>query len=211
MERLETKKISGRTYYYYSKWAWVDGKCRRVWQKYLGTLESIAKAVEGGPAPVYAEIFQWGLPIALWKESCATEIKNETDKLCPKRGQGLSVGEYITIAAINRAICPNSKRSMWDWFSQTALLRHFPNVSKATLTSQRFWDHMDKIGGDNLRQISYALFCSADGHIPLFYDIYEGSRNDAKEFPLMLQKFHNFFKRSFSSNLCGSSNDSHLR
>ncbi len=247
MERLEAKKISGRTYYYYSKWAWRDGKCRRVWQKYLGTLENIAKAVEGGTAPVCAEIFQWGLPVALWKESCRAEIKKETDKLCPKRGQGLSVGEYITIAAINRAICPNSKRSMWDWFSQTALLRHFPGVSKATLTSQRFWDHMDKIGGEtalsiwtnilkgvleqeeidlssvsydgtnfytfidtfnirceiakhgkneqgrnNLRQISYALFCSGDGHIPLFYDIYEGSRNDAKEFPLMLEKFHNF-------------------
>ena len=45
MERLEAKKISGRIYYYYSKWAWVDGKCRRVWQKYLGTLENIAKAI----------------------------------------------------------------------------------------------------------------------------------------------------------------------
>jgi len=245
MERLEAKQISGRTYYYYSKWAWVDGKCRRVWQKYLGTLENIAKAVEGGPAPLYAEIFQWGLPIALWKECCAAKVKKETDKLCPKRDQGLSVGEYIIIAAINRAICPNSKRSMWEWFSQTALLRQLPNASKTALASQRFWDHMDKIKGDtalsiwknilkgvaeretidlssvsydgtnfytfidtfnirceiakrgknkqgrnNLRQISYALFCTEDGHIPLFYDIYEGNRNDAKQFPLMLQKFH---------------------
>ncbi len=247
MERLETKKISGGTYYYYSKWAWVDGKCRRVWQKYLGTLENIAKAVEGGPAPLYAEIFQWGLPVAFWKECCVAEVKKETDKLCPKRDQGLSVGDYITIAAINRAICPNSKRSMWDWFLQTALLRKLPYASKTALTSQRFWDHMDKIRGEmalsiwknilkgvaeretidlssvsydgtnfytfidtfnirceiakrgknkqgrnNLRQVSYALFCSEDGHIPLFYDIYEGNRNDAKQFPLMLQKFHSF-------------------
>jgi transposase len=244
MERLEAKQISGRTYYYYSKWAWVDGKCRRVWQKYLGRLEDIAKRVEGGPAPLYAEIFQWGLPMALLKECRITGVKKETDKLCPKRDQGLSAGEYLTIAAINRAICPNSKRSMWDWFSQTALLRQFPNASKTVLASQRFWDHMDKIKGDtalsiwknilkgvaerekidlssvsydgtnfytfidtfnircdiakrgknkqgrnNLRQISYALFCSGDGHIPLFYEIYEGNRNDAKQFPLMLQKF----------------------
>ncbi len=247
MERLETKKISGGTYYYYSKWAWVDGKCRRVWQKYLGTLENIAKAVEGGPAPLYAEIFQWGLPVAFWKECCVAEVKKETDKLCPKRDQGLSVGDYITIAAINRAICPNSKRYMWDWFLQTALVRKLPYASKTALTSQRFWDHMDKIRGEmalsiwknilkgvaeretidlssvsydgtnfytfidtfnirceiakrgknkqgrnNLRQVSYALFCSEDGHIPLFYDIYEGNRNDAKQFPLMLQKFHSF-------------------
>ncbi len=247
MERLEAKKISGRTYYYYSEWAWVDGKCRRVWQKYLGTLKNIAKAVDGGPSPLYAEIFQWGLPIALWRECCLAEVIEETDKLCPKRDQGLSIGGYLAIAAINRAICPNSKRSMWEWFSQTALLRHFPHASKRALTSQRFWDHMDKIsanavisiwknilkgvakretidlssvsydgtnfytfidtfnvrcyiakrgknkqGRNNLRQVSYALFCSEDGHIPLFYDIYDGNRNDAKQFPLMLKKFHRF-------------------
>ena len=247
MERLEAKKISGRTYYYYSEWAWVNGKCRRVWQKYLGTLKNIAKAVDGGPSPLYAEIFQWGLPIALWRECCLAEVIEETDKLCPKRDQGLSIGGYLAIAAINRAICPNSKRSMWEWFSQTALLRHFPHASKRALTSQRFWDHMDKIsdnavisiwknilkgvakretidlssvsydgtnfytfidtfnvrcyiakrgknkqGRNNLRQVSYALFCSEDGHIPLFYDIYDGNRNDAKQFPLMLKKFHRF-------------------
>jgi transposase len=256
MERLEAKQISGRTYYYYSRWAWVDGKCRRVWQKYLGTLENIAKAVEGGPAPLYAEIFQWGLPIALWKECCLANVIEETDKLCPKRDQGLSIGEYLTIAAINRAICPNSKRSMWDWLSQTALLRHFPHASRASVASQRFWDHMDKIrddaalsiwknilkgvanretielssvsydgtnfytfidtfnirceiakrgknkqGRNNLRQISYALFCSEDGHIPLFYDIYEGNRNDTKQFPLMLKQFHKFLKE-LSGNDC---------
>ncbi|MEK7699718.1 MAG: hypothetical protein AAB332_04885 [Planctomycetota bacterium] len=39
MERLETKKISGHTYYYHSEWGWVDGKCRRKWQRYLGKLE----------------------------------------------------------------------------------------------------------------------------------------------------------------------------
>ena len=54
MERLERKTIRGHTYYYYSVWGWVDGKCRRIRQKYLGKLEDIAKAVQtGGPAPVY--------------------------------------------------------------------------------------------------------------------------------------------------------------
>jgi len=61
MERLEAKKISGRTYYYYSNWAWVDGKCRRVWQKYLGTLENIAKAVDGGPPPLHCRSVRMGL------------------------------------------------------------------------------------------------------------------------------------------------------
>lgn len=52
MERLETKQIHGHTYYYYSKWARVNGKPRRVWQRYLGKLEDIVQAVEGGgPVP----------------------------------------------------------------------------------------------------------------------------------------------------------------
>jgi len=46
----------------------------------------------------------------------------------------------------------------------------------------------NKQGRNNLRQISYALFCTEDGHIPLFYDIYEGNRNDVKQFPLMLHQ-----------------------
>ena len=59
MERLEAKQVRGHTYYYYSKWAWVDNRCRRVWQKYLGKLEDIVAAVHGGgPAPVSAEVFQ---------------------------------------------------------------------------------------------------------------------------------------------------------
>lgn len=248
MERLEAKKINGRTYYYYSKWGWVNGKCRRVWQKYLGKLEDIAAKVQGGgPQPVYAQIFQWGLPSALWMECCHSKVVEVTDRLCPKREQGLSFGEYLAVAAVNRAISPKSKRSMWEWLSQTVLLRHIPQASKAALASQRFWDHMDKIeadtalsiwkgilqgvvrsrdidlssisydgtnfytfidtfnirctiagrgknkqGRNNLRQVSYALFCSADGHVPLYYDVYEGSRNDAKEFPMILKRFHKF-------------------
>jgi transposase len=250
MERLETKLINGQTYYYYSKWGWVDGKCRRVWQKYLGKLENIVKAVESdGPIPIYAEVFQWGLPNALWQECQHAGIVNEVDTLCPKRDQGLSTGAYIVIAAINRGICASSKRSMWEWFSQTSLMRHFPHADKALLSSQRFWDHMDRIKGQtasaiwkniikgvvkregidlssllydgtnfytfidtfnvrceiakrgknkqgrsNLRQVSYALFCCSDGHMPLFYDVYEGNRNDARQLPQILKRFHGFYK-----------------
>ena len=146
MERLETKKISGHIYYYYSEWGWVDGKCRRLWQRYLGKLEDIVKACEsGGPAPLYADVFQWGLPVALWKEATTARIVEEINALSPKRNQGLSTGDYIGVAAVNRAIRPNSKRSLWGWFSQTTLLRYLPNASKEALSSQRFWDHMDRL------------------------------------------------------------------
>lgn len=257
MERLEAKKINGHIYYYYSGWGWVNGKCRRQWQKYLGKLEDIVQACEGGgPAPLYAEVFQWGLPTALWNETLTADVIGKSDQLCPKRDQGLSTGQYLAIAAINRAMSPCSKRSLWAWFSQTALRRLLPEASNAALNSQRFWDHMDGIGEQkateiwraimtavvareqldlasvsydgtnfytfidtfntrcevarrgknkqgrcNLRQVSYALFCCADGHLPLFYDLYEGNRNDAKQFPLMLERF-NAFLRTLHAGRC---------
>lgn len=257
MERLEEKKINGRTYYYYSNWGWVNGRCKRIWQKYLGTLNSIVKAVEsGGQTPAYAEVFEYGLPTALWEESVKAEIIPIIDGLHSKRRQGLSIGEYLAIAAINRAMCPVSKNSMWDWFNKTSLLRNIPNATKDKLSSQSFWEHMDKISSQNsliiwkkivsnvlkqesidlssitydgtnfytfmntfnmkcplakrgknkqgrnkLRQFSYALFCSADSHIPLFYNLYEGNRNDAKQFSKMLEQFHSFLEETFGADV----------
>lgn len=249
MERLETKKISGHVYYYYSFWGWKDGKCRRLWQKYLGSLQDMMRILTGErDAPVCAEIFQWGLPMALWKEASRAETVSIVDRICPKRNQGITTGEYLTIAAINRAIQPCSKRSMWEWFSRTVLRRVLSEVTEDALASQRFWDHMDRVGEgegqqiwkrvfqgvvhreavnaesisydgtnfytfidtfntrceiarrgknkqgrENLRQVSYALFCCADGPLPMYYDIYEGNRNDARQFPLMLKQFQDFF------------------
>jgi len=250
-ERLEKKKIGGQSYYYYSQWAWVNGKCRRVYQRYLGKAKDIAAAVEGtGPAPRCAEIFGWGLPQALWRQAQKIDLLSIAERLCPKRSQGLSTGEYLTIAALNRAIAPCSKRSMWEWFSSTALLRIFLGASQLALTSQRFWDHLrtiekntarslwkeiltgvverehldlssicydgtnfytfidtfnvrctiakrgkNKQGRGELRQVNYALFCCSDGQVPLYYELYEGNRNDAGHFPKALANFARFFRQ----------------
>ncbi len=257
MERLEKKRIHGNTYYYYSQWGRVNGKSKRIWQKYLGKLEDIVQAVGGsGPTPQYAEIFQFGVSSTLWKECEWARIIEEVDQLCPKRSQGLSVGQYIALAALNRAIHPVSKNSLFDWFSKTSLLRYFPHASKANLSSQSFWDHMNRIepqcvvsiwtniiksvvdreaidlsivnydgtnfytfidtfntkceiakrgknkqGRSKLRQISYALFCTAKEEIPLYFDVYEGNRNDTKQFPLMIQKFHDFLKENWRESI----------
>ena len=251
MQRLEAKKIHGRTYYYFSTWGWREGKCRRISQKYLGKAEDIAQALQAtGPTPQHAEVLALGLPLALWQEAKRLQVAEHVDHLCPKRDQGLSTGDYIRLAAINRAAHPVSKQAMWDWLSRTALSRVWPQAKATQLTSQCFWDHMDRIpeataqeiwqaimsgvvqrekidlsqicydgtnfytfidtfnlkcqvakrgknkqGRANLRQISYALFCSTDGQLPLFYEVYEGNRNDAKEFPKVLEKFHHWLSQ----------------
>src|SRR6266576_114266 len=256
MQRLEAKSIHGRTYYYLSQWGWKNGKCRRLSQKYLGKLEDLAQAVQGtGPAPEYAVVLDWGLPQALWREADRAQVVEHGNQLGAKRAQGLSTGHYIRLAAINRACKPVSKQAMWDWVSRTSLPRVWPAASAAQLTSQHFWDHMERIqpetaqaiwqqliaavlqreqialsqicydgtnfytfidtfnlqsqlakrgknkqGRSNLRQVSYALFCTTDEHLPLFYDVYEGNRNDAKQFPQVLEKFQRWLKEWAGSN-----------
>jgi transposase len=253
VERLEKKVIKGHTYYYYSCWERVNGKSRRLWQKYLGKLEDIVKRVEGaGPVPAAAEVFDFGLPAALWKACGETHLIHQVDACCPKRNQGLSVGEYIALAAMNWASHPLSKKAMGEWFFKSRWVQGFPQVSRATLASQRFWDHRDRLspetalmiwrnlitavvkseaikissicydgtnfytfidtfnsrcllakrgknkqGRSNLRQINYALFCSAGEQIPLYYEVYEGNRNDTQQFPVMIERFHHFIKASF--------------
>jgi transposase len=255
MQRLEAKSIHGRTYYYLSQWGWTQGKCRRLSQKYLGKLEDLVQALQAPtPQPDYAVVLDWGLPLALWQEAARCQLAQKVDQLCPKRAQGLSPGDYIRLAAINRACDPVSKQAMWDWVSQTCLPRVWPKASATQLTSQHFWDHMDRIDADtaqtiwqqliaevlqreqlplseicydgtnfytfidtfnlrchlakrgknkqgrcNLRQVSYALFCTTDGHLPLFYEVYEGNRNDAKEFPRVLEKFQRWLKERAGS------------
>jgi transposase len=56
----------------------------------------------------------------------------------------VSVGELICLAAINRAVCPRSKRQLGDWHARSALARLAPKSARA-LASQRFWDAMDRL------------------------------------------------------------------
>ena len=65
MAYLTRKVIKGVTYYYAEEKERRDGKSRRKWQKYLGSLNKIIEAVEcETPKPEYAEIFQLGAPAA---------------------------------------------------------------------------------------------------------------------------------------------------
>ena len=152
MPYMTHKRIKGITYYYAEESEWKNGRSRRKWQKYLGPLSGIIAAVEGSQhKPEYAEIFQLGCPAAylhIAKEISMIEILDSTFS---KREQGLGIGFYLTLAAINRGIAPVSKRSMWSWFQDTILLRVFSEADQAALSSQRFWDNMSAIKEEKIQ------------------------------------------------------------
>jgi len=152
MAYMTRKRIKGITYYYAEESERIDGKPRRKWQKYLGPLPKIIQAMEGvPPKPMYAEIFQLGGPAAYLNIAEEINMIPIIDSVLPKRNQGLSIGFYLTLAAINRGIEAVSKRSMWNWFQDTILFRVFPEADKTSLSSQRFWDNMSFIKDDKIQ------------------------------------------------------------
>lgn len=153
------KKIKkGRPYYYAVESGRVDGKPRIVWQKYLGTIEAIVKRTEEmrPPKPRETVIFEAGGVAALLGIARRLELVDLINEVAPKREQGPSVGHYMLLAALNRALCPLSKLAIGGWYEQT-VLRRLWGFDKAAFSSQRFWDHMDRLSEGDIEAIQERL------------------------------------------------------
>jgi transposase len=153
MPSLTPKLIDGHTYYYARYCQRVDGKPRVVRTVYLGKIEDLvaaAAATRQPPQPQEAVVAAFGDVAALWHIAERLELVPLLDSVFPaKRHQGLSCGQYLLLAAINRAVAPTSKLQFADWYRQTALTRLLP-ADPAWLSSQNFWNHMDLVTADHI-------------------------------------------------------------
>lgn len=154
MSSIIKKKKKGRNYYYAVNCERVNGKPRIVWQKYLGTVDAIVQRANDAtpPIPKEAVVFEAGGVAALLRVAQHLGIAEIIDEIVPKRDQGASVGQYMTLAALNRALDPCSKLAIGDWYEET-ILRRLWRFPKAVFSSQRFWDHMDMISEDAIEQL----------------------------------------------------------
>lgn len=153
MPSLTPKQIGGHTYYYARYCQRVDGKPKIVRQVYLGKIDDLVAAAERSqqpPQPLETEVAAFGDTAALFAIAQRLDLVQLLDSVLPaKRHQGLSVGQYLLLAAINRAISPTSKLQFSDWYRQTALTRLLP-ADPAVLSSQGFWNHMDLVTADHV-------------------------------------------------------------
>ncbi|MCG2795734.1 MAG: IS1634 family transposase [Actinomycetia bacterium] len=158
MSSIIKKKKKGRTYYYAAKSQRVNGKPRIVWQKYLGTVDAIVKRAEDSrpPEPKEAVIFELGGVASLLGIAGRLGLAEIINDVVPKRDQGPTVGHYMVLAAINRALCPLSKLAIGDWYEQT-VLRRLWGFPKKAFSSQRFWDHMGMISEDAIEEVEERL------------------------------------------------------
>lgn len=156
MASLTKKIISGRPYYYLRETARVGGRSKVVRTVYLGRAEDIERRLREGGEPKAVEVRSFGAVAAAWKVARTLGLREALDEVVAPRGRGPSVGELIELAAINRAVCPRSKRQLADWHARTALARISPRPARA-LSSQRFWDAMDRLSEEAIRAAEEAI------------------------------------------------------
>jgi hypothetical protein len=101
------------------------------------------------PAPREVVLNDFAAPAALYDLIQQLDLIAIIDRHAGKRAQGVSVGTYIALAAVNRCVAPTSKVGMADWYGSTVLRRLLP-VPLNLLTSQRFWDHMSYLDANKI-------------------------------------------------------------
>lgn len=159
MPSLTKKIIRGRPYYYLRECQCVDGKPKIIWQQYLGSPAELVQRLQGGAHR--AVIREFGASAACLQIARQLDLVGLIDRIVPKRsGHGVSVGQYLLIAALNRCIAPRSKTQLSAWYEQSVLPRLL-GVRASQLSSQRFWDNMRRIDEKAIARIEQALVHTA--------------------------------------------------
>jgi len=159
MASLTAKIIHGHTYYYARECQRVDGKPKIVQTTYLGSLDHLLQALDQAKAPLRpqnARLARFGEVAALYDQARQIGLVELIDEQIPKRAQGLSTGHYLLLAALNRAAHPTSKAQLADWYHHTVLPRLLPATTEQ-LSSQAFWNHMERVTAADIQAIEQAL------------------------------------------------------
>jgi len=159
MASLTSKIVNGHKYYYARVCKRVNGKPKIVQTHYLGTAEKMIENAHGPKQMPRAKevcILELGATGALFDIAQRLQLVEIIDRHAPKRNQGPSVGQYMLVAAINRASHPTSKTVLGDWFDQTIGPR-LMGIQARQLSSQAFWNHMDRLDHQSLIKIENDL------------------------------------------------------
>jgi transposase len=141
MVHLVKKEIKGKIYLYLEQRARINGKSKRIWQKYLGAEEKIKVQTALLVEPrLEVSTFDFGLPIVLMTLAQRLDLVHIINECTQKRQQGLSVGDYVLIATLNRCIQPRSKNQLRKWFYSTYLQTLFPKI-ETYLDSMAYTNH----------------------------------------------------------------------
>jgi transposase len=149
MPSLTKKIVRGMPYYYLRQCQRVHGKPKITQTIYLGSAQRIYDRLLR-PKPDQIAFREFGGSAAVFSMAQTLEVAATIDRHLPKRGaQGPSVGQYLLLAALNRCLAPRSKAQIGRWYRQTVLTRLLP-LTSTQLTSQRFWDNMERVSAEQI-------------------------------------------------------------
>src|SRR5262249_4363308 len=165
MASLTAKVVHGKTYYYARECQRVNGKPKIVRTIYLGSADDLIAAAlkqrQGrAPQPQSVDIAAFGDVVAFSDLAQQIGLVELLDRHLPKRHQGLSVAEYLLLAAITRAGRRVRTPRLAAWYRTPALPRLIPATARQ-LSSQSFWNHLDFVEGPHIaaaeRELSQRL------------------------------------------------------
>jgi len=172
MVYLFSKIVKGKKYYYLGENKSIGGQSRRISETYLGSADNLKKFLENDSLPKEVESLSFGLPATIMNLSEEIDFVKIIDSNCPKRNQGLSVGEHILIDLINRIDEQQSHNKLGKWFSKTILRKMF-KVKDSYLSSQNYWNHWQYLNEEKIENIQKELLPNLIKNVDLsqiFYD-----------------------------------------
>ena len=152
------KKVAGKTYLSIAETHRVNGVPKATIIKYVGSAEKLFKILIGldKEDTESHRRYQYAAPLALHQIAQEIGLIEAINRHTKKREQSFSVGEYLYIITLNRALDPRSKRGIRRWYERT-ILPFILGIAPEKLTSQAFWDHMEYLGEKEIERIEEEL------------------------------------------------------
>jgi len=154
------KRKKGNNYYYYVvECQRVNGKPRIVKQIYLGTIKRILEkfsASDKPDIPKEVDHKDFGSIAALLSIAEKIGLVQIIDRHSKKRNQGISVGSYMLLGAINRAISPKSKSGIGSWYEET-ILPQILKIPTSLIDGRNFWDNMEYLSREQISSIEFDI------------------------------------------------------
>ena len=152
MVHLVKKEKKGNVYLYLAERGWVDGKSKQLWQIYLGAEDKLKKNSKIVIGDYETETIEFGLIAALLSVARKLNLVDIINQIAGKRQQGLSVGDHVLIAALNRCVRPCSKTQLQDWIDSTFLKDVYGNV-ETNIDSRAYWTHFQYLNEEKIEEI----------------------------------------------------------
>lgn len=203
MAYLAKNTVKGTDYWRIVESRREGDKVRQVTIDYIGNTKKLSERLLGTGSQTSLKSYTCGAVRALMATAERLDVANTLNEVFgAKTRDGVDVGTSLLLAAIHRACDPGSKRSFSRWFEGT-VLPFDTEISPGVMTSQHFWEQMDKIPQEKLEEAEdaisakvCAMWDTGLGRLALDYTNYYTFIATANEKAKIAKRGHNKQKRN---------------